>query len=118
VAGKAAEFVHVEAYDTTVRRRMRSECYTDVVAGGALLVSAAALRELGGWALLPQAVDRDLLDRTLAAGGRVYRTHGFGYVYHRHADGHTWAVDPAYFVQNPAGQWPGLPPYEEFGPAR
>jgi len=115
VAGKAAEFVHLTPYDATVRRRMASELYTDVVAGGALLISRGDLEDIGGWQPVPKSVDRALLDRVLAAGGLIYRTHPFGFVYTRHADGHTWDPGLRYFLRNPHRHWPGLPPYAEFG---
>ncbi len=41
VVGKGAEFVYLEPRDLTVRRRMGSELYTDVVAGGTMLCPAA-----------------------------------------------------------------------------
>jgi hypothetical protein len=59
--------------------------------------------------------DRALLDRVLADGGLVYRTHGFGFVYTRHGDGHTWDPGLDYFARDPVRTWNGLPPYEEFG---
>ena len=115
VVGKAAEFVHLAAYDTTVRRRMETEVYTDVVAGGTILIGRGDLEDVGGWRPLARAVDRALLDRVLDAGGLIYRTHGFGFVYSRHGDGHTWDPGPRYFVLNTLRHWPGQPPYPEFG---
>jgi hypothetical protein len=117
VVGKAAEFTYLAPYDTTVRRRMGSEIYSDVVAGGALLLSRGDLEAVGGWRPLPRSVDRALLDRVLGAGGLVYRTHAFGFVYTRHADGHTWDPGLDYFLRNPVRRWPGLPPFPEFGAA-
>jgi Glycosyl transferase family 2 len=115
VVGKAAEFVHLGAYDTTVRRRMESELYTDVVAGGTILISRGDLDGVGGWRPLARAVDRALLDRVLDAGGLIYRTHGFGFVYSRHGHGHTWDPGPGYFLLNPLRHWSGQPPFAEFG---
>lgn len=114
VAGKAAEFVHLSPYEATIRRRMGSELFSDVVAGGAFLIARGDLEEVGGWRPLPRAVDRALLDRVLRAGGLVYRTHGFGFVYSRHASGHTWDPGLPYFLRNPLRHWPGWPPYGEF----
>jgi len=113
--GKAAEFVHIAAHDATVRRRMESELYTDVVAGGTILLSRGDLEAVGGWRPLARAVDRALLDRVLEAGGLVYRTHGFGFVYSRHDDGHTWDPGTRYFLLNPLRHWSGQPPFAEFG---
>lgn len=115
VVGKGAEFVYLEPYDSTVRRRMASELYTDVVAGGTMLISRSDLEEVGGWRPLPRSVDRGLLDRVLTGGGLIYRTHGLGFIYTRHSEGHTWDAGPGYFVQDPLKSWQGLPPHEEFG---
>jgi hypothetical protein len=115
VVGKAAEFVHIGAYGATVRRRMSSELYSDIVAGAALLVGRGDLEAVGGWRPLPRAVDRAMLDRVLGAGGLIYRTHGFGFIATRHSERHTWDPGPAYFVLNPLRHWSGLPGYAEFG---
>jgi hypothetical protein len=115
VVGKVAEFVHLAAYDATVRRRVDSELYTDVIAGGTMLLSRGDLDDVGGWRPLDRAVDRALLDRVLHAGGLIYRTHGFGYVYSRHGDGHTWNPGDRYFLLNPLRHWSGYPPLREFG---
>jgi hypothetical protein len=115
VVGKGAEFVYLGPYQTTIRRRMASELFTDVVAGGTILLAKGDLEAIGGWRPIPTAVDRALLDRVLRDGGLVYRTHGIGFVYVRNATGHTWDASMEYFAHDPLGQWPGLPPYREFG---
>jgi hypothetical protein len=115
VVGKAAEFVHLGPYNATVRRNMDSELYADAVAGGTILLSRGDLEQVGGWRPLARGVDRALLDRVLADGGLLYRTHGFGFVYTRHTEGHTWDPGLKYFLLNPGRIWPGLPPYAEFG---
>ncbi|NUR50252.1 MAG: glycosyltransferase [Hamadaea sp.] len=118
VVGKGAEFVYLEPFDTTVRRRMGGELYTDVVAGGTMMISRGDLDEVGGWRPVSRSVDRALLDRVLAAGGLVYRTHGFGFLYTRHDDGHTWDPGVEYFLHDPARRWAGRPPYREFAAGR
>jgi hypothetical protein len=117
VVGKGAEFVYLEARDLTVRRYMGSELFNTVVAGGTILLGKGDLENVGGWRPLPRSVDRGLLDRVLQDGGLVYRTHGFGFVYTRHGDGHTWDPGLDYFLHDPRQAWRGLPPYQEFGPA-
>ncbi|SCE70749.1 hypothetical protein [Micromonospora mirobrigensis] len=117
VVGKGAEFVYLEPRDLTVRRRMGSEMYDAVVAGGTMLLSRGDLEAVGGWRPVNRSIDRALLDRVLDAGGLVYRTHGFGFLYTRHGEGHTWDPGLDYFVQNPLRQWTGLPPHETFGTA-
>jgi hypothetical protein len=115
VVGKGAEFVYLEARDLTVRRRMGSELYSDVVAGGTILLSRGDLEAVGGWRPLHRSVDRGLLDRILNAGGLIYRAHGLGFIYSRHSDGHTWDPGLDYFLHDPLRRWTGLPRYEEFG---
>jgi hypothetical protein len=117
VVGKGAEFVYLQTRDMTVRRYMGSELFNSVVAGGTILVSRGDLESVGGWRPLARSVDRGLLDRVLQDGGLVYRTHGFGFVYTRHDDGHTWDPGLDYFLQDPRQAWDGLPPYAEFGVA-
>ncbi|HEY7222781.1 MAG TPA: glycosyltransferase [Micromonosporaceae bacterium] len=114
LVGKIAEFVHLATHEVTVRRRMTSEIYTTTVAGGTILISRGDLEDLGGWRPVPRSVDRALLDRVRRANGLIYQTHGFGYIYTRHGEGHTWDPGVAYFLTDPVGKWPGLPPYAEF----
>jgi hypothetical protein len=117
VVGKGAEFVYLAPRDVTVRRSMASEVYDRYVAGGTLLISRGDLEAVGGWRPVRRSVDRALLDRVLAADGLVYRTHGFGYLYVRHTEGHTWEVDLDQFDRDAVRRWPGPPPYDEFAPA-
>lgn len=117
VVGKGAEFVYLEPRDLTVRRRMTCEDYTDTVAGGTILLGRGDLEAVGGWPPVPRSVDRALLDRVLAEGGAIYRTHALGFIYTRHGDGHTWDPGMEYFLTDPARRWQGLPPYPEFGTA-
>jgi hypothetical protein len=63
---------------------------------------------VGGWRPVPRSVDRALLDQVLGAGGLVYRTHGLGYVYVRHAQGNTAQVRDEHFLTKTTAQYPGL----------
>ncbi|SNT57832.1 Glycosyltransferase involved in cell wall bisynthesis [Asanoa hainanensis] len=116
LVGKAAEFVHLHALDTTVRRQNgRAEHYAGVVAGGTMLISRGDLEEVGGWRPVPRSIDRGLISRVTRSGGLVYRTHPLGYIYHRRAAGHTWDPGLEYFLRDNGPQWPGLPRHSEFG---
>jgi hypothetical protein len=117
VVGKGAEFVYLAPRHLTVRRPMESEVYDHYVAGGTLLLGRGDLEAMGGWSPVPRSVDRALLDRVLGAGGLVYRTHGFGYLYTREDTGHTWQIDIDQFDRDAVRRWPGPPPYEEFAPS-
>jgi len=118
VVGKALDWVYLESQDTTVfRPTYPAEKYADFVAGGTMLISAADLGAVGGWRPVPKSVDRALLDRVLADGGLVYRTHGLGYVYIRHSAGHTASVSDAHFLTKTTATRPGLVRHECFGTA-
>ncbi|MDO9457931.1 glycosyltransferase family 2 protein [Nocardioides sp.] len=112
VVGMPAELVHLEEVDATVRRRGPSENYGSVVAGGTMMLDRTLLRELGGWRPAPRFVDAHVLDQVLRAGGRVYRTHGLGYVLRRQASGHTWDPGLDYFLRPESllARWDGFRP--------
>jgi hypothetical protein len=118
IVGKALDWIHLESEGVTVfRPTYAAEKYADFVAGGTILISRADLDEVGGWRPVPKSVDRALLDRVLAAGGLVYRTHGLGYVYVRHSAGHTAAVRDEHFLTKTTATYPGLISHEAFGTA-
>ena len=118
VVGKALDYIHLAAQDVTVfRPTYRSEKYADFVAGGTLLISRGDLAEVGGWRPVPRSVDRALLDQVLGSGGLVYRTHGLGYVYVRHATGNTAEVRDDHFLNKTVARYPGLLRHEALGTA-
>jgi hypothetical protein len=118
VVGKALDWIHVESEDATVFRPVfAAEKYADFVAGGTIMISRADLMSVGGWRPVPKSVDRALLDRVMAAGGLVYRTHGLGYVYVRHSAGHTATVADGHFMKRIADRRTGLIAHEAFGTA-
>lgn len=92
LVGKWQEFVYLAASDRTIYwRDGHSERYhSSALAGGTLLVSRHALDRAGGWRRVPGGVDTFLVEDVLRSGGRVYRTHGFGYMMARHGFFHTW----------------------------
>ena len=55
------------------------------------------------------------VDRVLADGGLVYRTHGLGYVYVRHSAGHTATVKDEHFLTKVTARHEGLIRHEAFG---
>lgn len=86
-----------------------------------MAISRADLAAVGGWRPIPRSVDRGLLDRVLQAGGLVYRTHGLGYVYVRHADtggsANTSQVTEEHFLTKTKATFPGLLRHPELGSA-
>jgi hypothetical protein len=111
MVAKAAEFVYLESLDLTVRRfATGSERFSTTVAGGTLLLPRTDLQQIG-WADAPRRVDRLLIDALERRSGRVYRTHGFGYVLRRRGGAlgqHTWQAGDAYFLRQSVDQRPGL----------
>ena len=91
LVGKAPEFVHFEADGHTIWRTPgRAEAPSLGLAGGTFLTPRALLDELGGYPPVTRSVDHHLKHRVQDAGVGVFRTHGFGFVLRRHAQGHTW----------------------------
>lgn len=124
LVGKGAEFVHLETHGLTVRRSSGvPEADGDLVAGGTMLLAKGDLEAVGGWRPVPRSVDLGLIERLRRAGARIYRTHPFGYVYHRRATGHTWDPGQRYFLDTAFDRWPGVPadalaePVPSTGPA-
>lgn len=116
VVGMPSEFVYLHANAErealTVRRRHPSELFARFVAGGTLLLDRGLLRSLGDFRRVRKFVDAQLLAGVEAAGGRIYRTHGLGYVLRRTGAGHTWQRDDEEFRRPDivASEWPGFQP--------
>ena len=116
VVGMPSEFVYLHANehrdDVTVRRNHPSEVFARFVAGGTLLMDRGLLRSLGDFRRVRRFVDAQLLAGVEAAGGRIYRTHGLGYVLRRTGEGHTWVRDDEEFRRPDivASEWPGFRP--------
>ena len=132
LVGKFPATVYLARSDRTVRqRRVRSECWSRSITGGAMLIARAALERAGGWRPVRRHVDAALVDDVARAGGGVYRTHDAGYVLVRHGGGHTWEADDAVFLGQAEAVRPGwcpalaglegvpspLPRPSEFGPS-
>ena len=92
LVGKWQEFVYLAASDRTIywRDGYSERYHSSALAGGTLLISRHALDLAGGWRRVPGGVDTFLVEDVLRSGGRVYRTHGFGYMMARHGFRHTW----------------------------
>lgn len=93
LVGTPDDWHYLEPRDTTIRLGTPVETPTGFVAGGSMLLDIGLLRELGGFASVPRAVDAHLIGAVRRAGGAIYRTHGLGYVLRKTGTGHTWAED-------------------------
>lgn len=94
VVGMPSEFVHLAELGITTRRNHPTEIFNRFVAGGTIMADREVVRSVGGFRPVRRFVDAQLLSGIEAAGGRIYRTHGLGYVLRRLAAGqHTWQVE-------------------------
>ena len=109
LVAKAAEYVYLAGSEKTIHRFVGSgETFSTTLAGGTMMISREALAETGGWRRIPRSVDRGLIEDVERVGGTVYRTHGSGYILVRHGQGHTWASDDAYFLDQAEDMRDGL----------
>ncbi|WP_107705153.1 hypothetical protein [Nocardioides allogilvus] len=110
VVGMPSEFVFLEELGVTARRNHPTEVFNRFVAGGTIMVDRRVLRSVGGFRRVRRFVDAQLLNAVEASGGRIYRTHGLGYVLRRTASGHTWQSDPESFRRPEIleREWPGF----------
>jgi hypothetical protein len=111
--GKALDNIYLAAENVTVfRPTYAAEKYAKFIAGGTMLISQADLREVGGWRPVPKSVDRALIERVIDHGGLIYRTHGHGYIYVRHAQDsqttNTSLVSDSHFRTDIAGEVNGV----------
>jgi hypothetical protein len=105
-----SEFVYLEELGVTARRNHPTEIFNRFVAGGTIMIDRHVLRSVGGFRRVRRFVDAQLLNAVEASGGRIYRTHGLGYVLRRTASGHTWQSDPESFRRPEIleREWPGF----------
>ncbi|MBG0813046.1 family 2 glycosyl transferase [Planomonospora sp. ID82291] len=118
IVGTAAEFFYLEPLNVTIRRTdYTSEVWSDHVAGGTILLDRDRFRETGGFPGLPRGVDAAFLKAAHAAGARIYRTHGLGYMLRRGVSArHTWQLPLAHFLRVASNQWRGFRPSRILAP--
>ena len=111
VVGKAGDFYYLQGAHTTVRRvQAPHEIFSPTLAGSALTIGRDDLRAVGGWDPLPRREDAALVEKVRRAGGRSYRTVGFGLLVIRRADSaaHTWNPGDGVFLATGNPRRPGL----------
>jgi len=111
LVAKGAEYVYLASQERTLRMfGRRGERYLGYpgVSGGAMLISRHHLAEAGGWRRIPRHVDTGLAQDVVSIGGRIYRTHGRGYLRVRHRGSHTWDVDESHFTGRASDEREGL----------
>jgi hypothetical protein len=112
VVGTTAEFFYLEPLNLTIRRTdYKSELFSPHVAGGTIMMDRSLFKKAGGFAPEVRGVDERLLKTVAAEGGRIYRTHGLGFLIRRsHMVSHTWRLPLAHFVRVSTNQWHGFRP--------
>jgi hypothetical protein len=101
ITGKWAHYVWLRGSGAVVLRYPDAEsAWARRVQGGSMLFDASVLRDLGGFADLPRAVDSDILDRAIDAGVPIWSADRFNFVSVRGDDrtAHTWSVEDATFL--------------------
>ena len=109
IVGKLPDRVFFEAKNLSVFLSYRSEYYARSVAGGTMLMAKSDLLSVGGWRPLAQAVDKGVITRIRQDGGLIYATSSVGFVYVRHARGHTWAADEEDLLAKAVDTFEGVP---------
>ena len=105
LVGKPHEYTYLACSNQTIRRHVGStETHNRYVAGGTFLISGHDLHEAGGWRRVSKSVDAALIEDVERSHGRIYRTHGAGYLLVRHGSGHTWQAEDAFFIAAPC-EW-------------
>ena len=109
LVGKRNEVVYLQRRDATAVLDRAAERPALHVTGSALLMGGDDMRAVG-WRPLRRGVDEALARDVVRAGGAVYRTHGFGYVFVRHGAGHTWLAPDRHFLASARSVHPGWRP--------
>ncbi|GAA1460755.1 glycosyltransferase family 2 protein [Nocardiopsis exhalans] len=110
LVGVTQDLVYLEELDLTVWRSYQTEKPSPDVVGSTIVVDRSVLRDVGGFRPLPRAIDSQLLLAVRRDSGRIYRTHGLGYLLRRAGQGHTWGADMGYFLRRSTRQWSGWRP--------
>ena len=110
LVAKGAEFVYMEELDITIRRHIgkaEKRQRTATMAGASLTALRSAFEAVGGFRGLAVGEDSAFLGDMRKSGVRPFRTHGYGFVVHRHGD-NTWQADTEYFLSSAVSQRAGL----------
>jgi hypothetical protein len=115
IVGAASSFTYLAGADLTLQQESvpALETTTSRAPGPTLTMRRADLVHLGGFRPVPRLVDLTMNHQVQSAGGTIALTHGLGWLRCRHGRGHTWAVDPARFLESASDKWDGLVPPPE-----
>ncbi|MBG0828305.1 glycosyltransferase family 2 protein [Planomonospora sp. ID67723] len=111
VTGTPAELFYLQEADTTVRHRWAGETWQPFVAGGTIFMPRDVFGAVGGFRPIPRTVDGQILQAVRQAGGRIYQTHGLGFMMRRGEPGrHTWQEPAEWFLERAVERWDGFRP--------
>ena len=110
LVGITQDLVYLQELDVTVWRSYQTEKPSPDVVGSTIVIDRSVLDAVGGFRPLPRAIDSQLLLAVRRNGGRIFRTHGLGYLLRRAGEGHTWGADMGYFLRRNSRQWSGWRP--------
>ncbi|WP_249187233.1 glycosyltransferase family 2 protein [Nocardiopsis sp. MG754419] len=110
LVGITQDLVYLQELDVTVWRSYQTEKPSPDVVGSTIVIDRSVFTAVGGFRPLPRAIDSQLLLAVRRNGGRIYRTHGLGYLLRRAGQGHTWGADMGYFLRRNSRQWSGWRP--------
>lgn len=110
LVGVTQDLVYLQELDVTVWRSYQTEKPSPDVVGSTIVIDRSLLDAVGGFRPLPRAIDSQLLLAVRRDGGRIFRTHGLGYLLRRAGEGHTWGADMGYFLRRNSKQWSGWRP--------
>ncbi|WP_343070599.1 glycosyltransferase [Nocardiopsis mwathae] len=110
VVGCPDEYVYVVDLHQTIRRPAEVERTVPAVSGGTITMDRAVLEDMVAFRPLAVSEDNQFLHNVVRSGGRIYITHGLGYVTRRCRSGHTWDDGTAFYLRRGGQQWYGWRP--------
>ncbi|CAM4149179.1 glycosyltransferase [Nocardiopsis rhodophaea] len=111
VFGCSDEYVYLVDFHQTLRRANWAERPVTFVSGGTIGMDRAVVEDLVAFRPITVSEDSQFLLNVARSGGRIYRTHGLGYVTRRSgSSGHLWDEGTAYYLRRGGQQWYGWRP--------
>ncbi|CAM3597617.1 glycosyltransferase family 2 protein [Nocardiopsis gilva] len=111
VFGCSDEYVYLVDFHQTIRLATTSERPTSFVSGGTISMDRAVVEDLVAFRPIAASEDSQLLLNVVRSGGRIYATHGLGYVTRRsESSGHLWTEGTACYLRSGSRQWYGWRP--------
>jgi hypothetical protein len=108
IVGCGGERIYLAELGLTVFRDARTnERYMERVGGATMLMPLHLAKRLR-FNRANTRIDSLLFERAVPHICRIYSTHPFGFIIHRHGEGHTWDAPPEYFMRHAIAVVPGI----------